>query len=104
MISRRQRFERTPGNPPDGGDTRASWARGYAIGMQIVGIALELVLPSIGGFYLDRKVGTLPIFTLAGTALGIAVGTLSFVKFYYKDLLHSDGQRPADDLRDNGRR
>ncbi|GIX02082.1 MAG: hypothetical protein KatS3mg112_1019 [Thermogutta sp.] len=80
-------------NPTDEGDTRASWARGYAIGMQIVGIALELVIPSVAGFYLDRRVGTLPLFTLLGTALGIAVGTTSFVQFYYKDLSKSTGRR-----------
>ncbi|MEJ5342317.1 MAG: AtpZ/AtpI family protein [Thermogutta sp.] len=85
-------------NPRDEGDTRASWARGYAIGMQIVGIAMELVIPSIAGFYLDRRVGTLPLFTLLGTALGIAVGTMSFVQFFYKNLSQSsrDNRRELD--------
>lgn len=82
-------MDRVDKNQPDMGsqsDGRAEWARGYAIGGQIVGIALELVAPFLVGFYLDRKFGTLPVLTLIGVALGLASGTLHFVQFYRSQL------------------
>lgn len=79
-----------PPHPPDG---RASWARGYAIGGQIVGIALELVVPCLGGFYLDRRFGTLPVLTLIGVALGLASATLHFIQFYNSQLRQREPPR-----------
>jgi len=47
-----------------------------------VGLAALVVAPLIGGIFLDRAVGTTPLFTLLGLALGIAAAVL-FVYFSY---------------------
>jgi F0F1-type ATP synthase assembly protein I len=37
-------------------------------------IGLEMVLPTVGGYGLDRVWGTLPVFLILGMILGLAVG------------------------------
>lgn len=41
---------------------------------RIAGVGLEMVLPGLGGQWLDGKAGTTPFLTLAGFAAGIALG------------------------------
>lgn len=67
-------------------DSRAAWAKGYAIGAQVIGMALEVVVPPLIGFYIDQRFGLLPLFTLVGTVLGLIFGTLRFVQFCQRDL------------------
>lgn len=62
-------------------DTRAAWAKGYALSSQIITIALELVLPGLFGFLVDRWLGFFPIVTIVALAFGFAAGTLHFVYF-----------------------
>ncbi|HOA51770.1 MAG: AtpZ/AtpI family protein [Thermogutta sp.] len=69
-------------------DTRATWVMGYQISSQIITIALELVLPSLMGFFADRKWHTFPALTLVGVLIGFSAGTLHFVQFA-KGLNHS---------------
>ena len=38
---------------------------------RITTVALEMVLPGLGGVWLDRKLGTLVVFTLIGFAVGL---------------------------------
>ena len=62
-------------------DTRATWVKGYEISSQVITIALELVLPALLGFFVDRRIGIFPVITIVGLAFGLAVGTLHFVYF-----------------------
>jgi hypothetical protein len=41
---------------------------------RIASVALLMVLPGLGGNWLDRRWATEPLFTLSGFALGIAAG------------------------------
>jgi F0F1-type ATP synthase assembly protein I len=52
-----------------------------AIAYRGLTLGSEFVLPALGGLALDRWWGTLPWFTLAGTALGFAVGMLHLLRF-----------------------
>lgn len=40
---------------------------------QVTTIALEMVLPALGGYWLDNRWGTAPGFTIAGAVLGFFV-------------------------------
>ena len=54
---------------------------------RITTISLEMVLPALGGYWLDTSWGTKPLFTLLGAALGPAVG------FWH--LIRLAGSRPS---------
>jgi len=69
-------------------DTRATWVKGYEISSQVITIALELVLPALLGFFVDRRIGIFPVITIVGLAFGLAVGTLHFV-YFAKTLSHT---------------
>jgi len=51
-------------------------------GLATVGITFVVATAgaTIGGYYLDRWLGTLPLFTLIGLALGIATGFREFFR------------------------
>lgn len=40
---------------------------------QVTTIALEMVLPALGGYWLDTRWGTTPGLTIAGAVLGFAI-------------------------------
>lgn len=50
--------------------------RFLGLGLQLAG---SILLGFFGGFYADRKLGTLPWFTLGGCAAGIAAGFTGFI-------------------------
>jgi F0F1-type ATP synthase assembly protein I len=58
-------------NPPDD-RSLLSMAMGRA--SQVTTIAMEMVVPIVGGYFLDRWIGTLPAFVSAGAVLGFVVG------------------------------
>ena len=41
---------------------------------RIMTIAVEMAIPAAGGYWLDRRIHTLPLFVLLGAVLGISVG------------------------------
>lgn len=47
---------------------------------RITSVSLEFVLPTVGGYYLDRSLGTSPTFTLAGAVLGLLVGFVHLIQ------------------------
>ena len=51
-------------------------------GLATVGITFVVATAgaTIGGYYLDRWLGTLPVFTLIGLAVGVAVGFREFLR------------------------
>jgi F0F1-type ATP synthase assembly protein I len=57
--------------PPD---DRSPMAVALEWTSRITAIGLEMALPAGGGFWLDRRFQTTPIFSAAGALLGFAVG------------------------------
>ena len=53
------------------------YARYAGLGVQFAGTVCLLVL---GGYWLDRKIETLPVFTALGALLGCVGGIISLVK------------------------
>lgn len=59
----------------DASDGRSATARASEWASRIMTISLEMVLPGLAGYWLDRRTGTLPLFLLLGFAVG---GYLAF--------------------------
>jgi F0F1-type ATP synthase assembly protein I len=41
---------------------------------RLMTIGLEMALPAAGGYWLDGRIGTSPVFVILGAMLGFAVG------------------------------
>lgn len=55
-------------------DDRSSKAAAYQWAYRIMTVSLEMVLPGVGGYWVDSRLGTRPLFTLLGFGLGMAGG------------------------------
>ncbi len=80
--------------PDDDTDTRSSMARAMDLGAQVTTISMMMVLPVIGGYYLDRWLGTTPLFICITLGLGIASAGLQL-----RALLRRLEQQADEDLR-----
>jgi len=49
-------------------------AQAMAWAARITTISLEMALPGLGGYWIDRRLGTKLVFTLIGVSLGMIVG------------------------------
>jgi F0F1-type ATP synthase assembly protein I len=65
---------------PDPDDGRSASARGMVWASRISSLGLELALPILGGFWLDRQWGTKPWFFLVGALIGISVFGLNVAR------------------------
>jgi F0F1-type ATP synthase assembly protein I len=61
-------------------DDRSSLAAAYQLSALITATCFEFVLPALGGYWLDRRWGTLPLFLVLGIAVGAVAATLSLVR------------------------
>jgi Putative F0F1-ATPase subunit Ca2+/Mg2+ transporter len=73
-------------------DDRSSIAKAYQWSSRIMVVSLEMVLPGIGGYWLDQKLGTKVLFLLAGFAVGCTAAT-----FHLIQLTRSQKNRSVDD-------
>jgi len=62
------------------------------------GIALEMVMLAAIGIGLDRLCGTVVLFTILGTLLGMALGFWQLLRF----AANSNGVDTSPETRDNG--
>jgi F0F1-type ATP synthase assembly protein I len=51
-----------------------SWAT------RVTALGLEFVLPTLGGYYLDKQWGTQPLVTVLGSAAGFAAGMVHLLR------------------------
>ena len=67
--------------------------RGFFLAARLVGvgwyIALSIILGTVGGVWLDRRLDTLPLFTLVGVVVGSAVAFYGVYRMVVP-LLNSD--------------
>lgn len=61
-------------------DERSPLAIGYTWSAIIATIGMEMALPPLLGAWIDRKCGTLVVFTIFGAALGMAIGLTHILK------------------------
>jgi F0F1-type ATP synthase assembly protein I len=70
-----------PSNGPDdsgAAEGRSAMAKATEWVSRIIAISLGMVLPGLAGYWLDTRLGTIPLFLLVGFALGglLAYGQL----------------------------
>ena len=47
---------------------------------RIITVSLEMVLPGLGGEWLDRRWGTSPLLLLLGLAIGLSLGVWQLIR------------------------
>jgi F0F1-type ATP synthase assembly protein I len=62
-------------------DDRSMMARGWSWGHQAMSISLEMVVPGLLGLWVDRQVGTLPLFLILGVIFGMTAGMIHLMQF-----------------------
>lgn len=69
---------------PDGSgaetDDRSAIAKSLDLAYVLMSICAMLALPALGGFYLDRWLGTRLLFTVIGFGIGLATSVFQFLK------------------------
>jgi len=55
-------------------DTRSPFAVGIEWSTRMMVIGLEMAVPAAGGYWLDSRIGSMPIFVCLGAALGFCAG------------------------------
>lgn len=61
-------------------DDRSPLALGLEWSSRITTVALEMVVPSLIGYWIDLKLGTRLVFLISGTVLGFATGLISLLR------------------------
>jgi F0F1-type ATP synthase assembly protein I len=61
-------------------DDRSAIAKSVDLAYALMSICAMLALPALGGFYLDRWLGTRLLFTVIGLLFGLAASVLQFLK------------------------
>ncbi|MDO4574870.1 MAG: AtpZ/AtpI family protein [Planctomycetia bacterium] len=61
-------------------DLRAGWAIGFAKAAEISGIAMEAILPSLLGVWLDMRLGTVLLFFAIGLIFGLTAATIHLLR------------------------
>lgn len=61
-------------------DSRSLMAKAYGWAGQIITVALEMVMPGMVGVWLDRRLGTIVVFTLVGFVGGLVLGMWHLLK------------------------
>ncbi|MCX7395521.1 MAG: AtpZ/AtpI family protein [Planctomycetales bacterium] len=61
-------------------DGRSSLAQGYVLASRVISIGLQMALPPSGGWWLDKRLGTSPWFTIAGVMLGFMTSMFDLLR------------------------
>ena len=61
-------------------DNRSPIAIAYQWASRVIVVAFEMVLPGLGGYWIDSRLGTLPLFMLIGFALGCTAAVVHLVQ------------------------
>jgi len=79
----------------------------YRGGTQYLAAAMRFagatILFLFGGLWLDRKLGTIPLFTIGGALLGAVLGFVSVYREFKSDPDHAELKRWSERRRGSGR-
>jgi F0F1-type ATP synthase assembly protein I len=76
-VRRQEGWQAAVISPPD---DRSSMAKAMDWASRIIAISLEMVLPVLGGHWIDTWLGTSPWLLLAGFALGVTLAGLQLAR------------------------
>ena len=79
----------------DSNEDRSAMAVAMAWASQITAISVEMVLPGLGGLWLDRKFNTTPLLTLLGFALGLTAAIWHLIRIT-KNPTNGDSHQPDE--------
>jgi len=65
-------------------DLRAAWAIGFSRAAEVSGVGFQFVLPTLGGWWLDQKLGTPFVFFGIGITLGMLMAFFSLLRIVKK--------------------
>ena len=76
-----------------GRDTRSSTAKALSWVSNITAISVMMVLPALGGYYLDQYFGTVALFMFLGMIFGLAAGFFQLMKLvnYRNEKMENEG-------------
>jgi len=63
----------------------------------------SLLIPLLGGIWLDKKLGTAPLFILIGAGLGILAATVGVARIALRTFSQSGGEQPEEHTGDNSK-
>ncbi len=90
-------------NVQNDNDDRAMIAKAWGLGYQAMSISLEMVVPGVLGLWIDRWLGTLPLFLILGVIFGMTAGMIHLVQFARR--IGEEAKKPSSrDDRDGQRR
>ena len=73
-------------------DDRSPAAKAYQWATRIMVVSLEMVLPGLAGYWIDRWLGSLVLFTMLGFTLGSWLGVVHLLRMTRSDVSRrSDG-------------
>ena len=65
-------------------DDRSSWAKAVDTATEVFTACLMMVLPGIGGYFVDKYLNTSVAFTIAGVIFGLFAGFVQIIKIANK--------------------
>ena len=71
-------------------EDRTPMAVGLEWSTRLITIGLEMAVPIVGGYWLDRRFGTLPLFVCIGALLGLALAAWQFYRIA-RELIQKNG-------------
>jgi F0F1-type ATP synthase assembly protein I len=66
--------------PDEEDDGRSPFAIAMDWTSRITAISMEMVLPTLGGLWLDHRLGTQPLFLVVGAMIGFSIAMSSLVR------------------------
>ena len=78
-------------------DRRPPFAQAAAWASRVVTLALEMVLPGVVGIWIDRRLGTLVLFTLLGFTGGLTFAIWQLLKMTKSATTSNDAGKPKSE-------
>ncbi len=74
-------------------DTRSAQALAYQWASRIISVSLEMVVPGLGGYWIDQRFGTVAVFTIIGFIGGMCLGMWHLLKIAKSPAKRQDTDR-----------
>lgn len=71
------------GLPPpqdDDSDDRSAFAKALDVAYQLMAVCAMGAIPSVAGYFFDRWLGSIPLFTILGFGFGLTTAIYQFLK------------------------
>ena len=79
-------------------DDLSRMAQAYQWSSRIMVLSMEMVLPGLAGYWVDRQIGTVCLFLMLGLTVGCTLGMRRLIRLAAKSSETGDHQPLADDL------